>query len=117
LSYDLEFAKQQNVDLERFRTVRALSGTSEEFRHVFQLLALLLHCNHPKLPGYIKEAPAGICGFELSSYQQQYLTDNFPHIDFSQNIGFSDRSFNAINGVYVKLHRQIWIFGCVIGKI
>ena len=101
MSYDLEFARQQNVDLERFRTVRALSGTSEEFRHVFQLLALLLHCNHPKLPGYIKEAPAGICGFELSAYQQQYLTDNFPHIDFSQNIGFSDRSFNAINGVYV----------------
>lgn len=101
MSYDLEFAKRQVADLDRFRTVRALSGMSEEFRHVFQLLALLLHCNHPNLPGYVKDAPAGICDFELSDYQQQYLADNFPHIDFSQNVDFSDRTLQAINGVYV----------------
>ena len=101
MKYDLEFAKKQVADLDRFRTARALSGMSQDFQRVFQLISLLLHCNHPNLPGYISEAPAGICHFELSDYQRQYLDQSVPHLDFSQIESFSDRTFNAIYGVYV----------------
>ena len=101
MKYDLEFAKKQVADLDRFRTARALSGMSQDFQRVFQLISLLLHCNHPNLPGYISEAPAGICHLELSDYQRQYLDQSVPHLDFSQIESFSDRTFNAVYGVYV----------------
>lgn len=101
MKYDLEFAKKQVADLDRFRTVRALSGMSQDFQHVFQLISLLLHCNHPNLPGYVSDAPAGICYFELSDYQRRYLEQSAALPDFSQIEHFSDRTFDAIYGVYV----------------
>lgn len=101
MKYDLEFAKRQVADLDRFRTIRALSGSGEEFHHVFQLVSLLLHYNHPNLPGYVEASPAGVYDFKLSDYQQKYLSGIFPNTDFSQIDRFSDRTFDAINGVYV----------------
>ncbi|MDO4429988.1 MAG: class I adenylate cyclase [Lonepinella koalarum] len=98
--YDLEFAKGQIAELDRIRFRRALSGSSEEFQHIFQLISLLLHCNHPQLPGYVENAPEGVCQFELSDYQHNYLKINFPSTDFIQNVQNLDRTFCAINGVY-----------------
>ncbi|MGQ0286867.1 class I adenylate cyclase [Pasteurellaceae bacterium 22721_9_1] len=101
MKYDLEFAKKQVLDLEKFRIIRALSGTSTEFQYVFKLIPLLLHINHPDLPGYIEDSPTGICGFNLSDYQQQYLEQFFSHLSFHEINAFSHRTFDAIYGVYV----------------
>lgn len=79
---------------------RALSGASEEFQHVFQLISLLLHCNHSSLPGYVENAPEGVYQFALSDYQSDYLLNLFSSSDFIQNALISDRSFYAIHGIY-----------------
>ncbi|EGP03966.1 adenylate cyclase [Pasteurella multocida subsp. gallicida str. Anand1_poultry] len=55
--------------LDKLRIERALSGSSGEFQHVFQLLTLLLHINHPNLPGYVADAPVGIADFVISPYK------------------------------------------------
>ncbi|MCK3658275.1 adenylate cyclase [Pasteurellaceae bacterium Pebbles2] len=106
MKYDLEFAKKQVADLEHFRIVRALSGSSEEFQHVFQLVTLLLHLNYPNLPGFVADAPVGICHFKISDYQQNYLTKTLPELSFSQIEAYSYRTFDAmcgeaIYGIYV----------------
>ncbi|EJS86329.1 adenylate cyclase, partial [Pasteurella multocida subsp. multocida str. Anand1_cattle] len=68
LNYDL-FSAQKKVEyLDKLRIERALSGSSGEFQHVFQLLTLLLHINHPNLPGYVADAPVGIADFVISPY-------------------------------------------------
>ncbi len=101
LKYDIEFAKKQVADLEHFRVVRALSGASSEFQHIFKLVTLLLQVNHPSLPGFVVGSPAGISQFQLSDYQQEYLTRVMPELSYSQINGFSHRTFDAIYGVYV----------------
>lgn len=98
MQYDIEFAKKQVADLDKFRIIRALSGATEDFKQVFQLLSLFLHCNHPELPGYVPNAPAGISQFELSSFQQDYLATYFPHTSLQQLAQNSDEN---IYGVYV----------------
>ncbi len=101
LKYDIEFAKKQVADLEHFRIVRALSGASKEFQHIFKLVTLLLQVNHPSLPGFVVDAPVGICNFKLSDYQQEYLSRVIPEFSYSQINSFSHRTFDAIYGVYV----------------
>ena len=101
MKYDIEFARKQVADLERYRTVRALSGATEEFQHVFQLISLLLHSNHPNLPGFVEDAPFGIIDFKLTDYQRDYLHKNHPNQPIYQIIPNIDRTFLAINGVYV----------------
>lgn len=101
MKYDLKFAKKQVTDLEQFRLFRALSGTSDEFRYVFQLITLLLHANHPNLPGFVTNAPTGIADFELTDYQRRYLheiSEQSSDIQFSR---IFDRTSYAIDGVYV----------------
>lgn len=101
LNYDFEFAKAQVAALDKLRTERALAGMSGEFQQVFQLLAALLHYNHPRLPGYVPDAPAGICYFQLSDIQQAYLKRDYPDLDFLHINAVSQHTFDAINGVYV----------------
>ena len=101
MKYDIEFARKQVADLERYRTVRALSGATEEFQHVFQLISLLLHSNHPSLPGFVSDAPFGIFDFKLTDYQRNYLHQTFPNTPIYQIVPNLDRTFLAINGVYV----------------
>lgn len=101
MQYDIDFAKKQVADLDKFRTIRALSGTTEEFKQVFQLLTLFIHFNNPNFPGYVKNAPAGIWQFEPTEYQNHYLNQYFPSKTFLQLDGFELRSFDAIYGVYV----------------
>ncbi|MGF7432957.1 class I adenylate cyclase [Pasteurella bettyae] len=75
MKYDLEFAKKQVLSLHELRIERALAGSTTDFQHVFQLISLLLHLNHPDLPGYVVDAPAGVANFEISDYQKNFLTD------------------------------------------
>ncbi|MBJ9977553.1 class I adenylate cyclase [Pseudomonas sp. S75] len=47
------------------RLARALEGLSGRQQGVLKLLPLLLHVNHPLLPGYVSgTTPAGVAGFE-----------------------------------------------------
>ncbi len=49
------------------RLARAMQALSTRQQLVLKLLPLLLHVNHPLLPGYVSgSAPAGLCGFEPS---------------------------------------------------
>lgn len=45
-------------------------------QRVFHVLPLLLHYNHPSIPGYLdQEVPYGICDFALNEHQQQFIDD------------------------------------------
>ncbi|MDU8923466.1 class I adenylate cyclase [Pasteurellaceae bacterium LIM206] len=103
MKYDLEFTKKQVETLRQIRIRKALDGSSAEFRHVFQLLTLLLHLNHPTLPGYVEHAPAGISAFKLSVYQQDFLAKQFPNINFRQleDFSFKQTEERQIYGIYV----------------
>lgn len=81
MNYDINSAKKQVEYLDKVRFERAISGTSQKFKQVFQTISLLLHLNHEKLPGYIENAPAGIADFKLSDYQQDFLIRQF---DFTE---------------------------------
>lgn len=103
LNYDLFSAKKKVEYLDNLRIERALSGSSKEFSHVFQLITLLLHVNHPNVPGYVADAPAGIADFVLSPYQKHYLTQTVPSLNLNTPLTplFSYRTRNPILGVYV----------------
>lgn len=100
MKYDLALARKYVSTLEKERTTLALLGASNEFRHIFQLLPLLLHINHPRLPGYLADSPAGIAHFQLSAYQQHYLSQQLSPQEQEHLLKQSCDS-PAINGVYV----------------
>ncbi|WP_312933549.1 class I adenylate cyclase [Pseudomonas sp.] len=53
------------LQLSRGRLTRAREALSSRQQQVLTLLPLLLHVNHPLMPGYISSVtPAGICGYE-----------------------------------------------------
>lgn len=99
LNYAISQAKKQVEYLDNLRIKRALSTSSSEFQHVFQLITLFLQVNHPDLPGYVENAPEGIVDFQLSDYQQQYLAQNVPH--FIPILEHNSSTFIPILGVYV----------------
>lgn len=84
MKYDLQQAKKQVEFVDQLRLERALSSTSVEFQRVLQLLTLLLHINHPLMGGYLPNAPHGIARFQLSKYQQEFLTTHLPQGDLEQ---------------------------------
>ncbi|MBN6079754.1 class I adenylate cyclase [Aggregatibacter actinomycetemcomitans] len=102
MKLDLNKARKRVDYLDRLRIRRALSDTPESFQQVFRLIPLLLHFNHPDLPGYIADAPCGIVHFFANKFQQNYLKHNFSP-DSIKNILKSHRTFRerAILGVYV----------------
>ena len=72
------------------------------FRHIVSLVPLLLHLNHPALPGYVEDAPAGIADFTLSNYQQNFLSKEHPElVEAVQSAVNSDAVFAQILGIYV----------------
>ncbi|EGY32473.1 adenylate cyclase, class I [Aggregatibacter actinomycetemcomitans serotype e str. SC1083] len=102
MKLDLNKARKRVDYLDRLRIQRALSDTPESFQQVFRLIPLLLHFNHPDLPGYIADAPCGIVHFVANKFQQNYLKHNFSP-DSIKNILKSHRTFRerVILGVYV----------------
>ncbi len=65
MKYDLTQARKCIETLDKRRFDRALLGSGDAFRHIVSLVPLLLHLNHPALPGYVEDAPAGIADFTL----------------------------------------------------
>lgn len=56
------------------RKKRAVAAMSSVGRYIYEIIPILLHYNHPLLPGYIPgNTPHGIIGFQLSDYQQEYI--------------------------------------------
>ncbi|AHG75077.1 Adenylate cyclase [Mannheimia varigena USDA-ARS-USMARC-1296] len=72
-SQKLDFTKKRLDQLNTYRIERAMRANNQCFTHVFSLLPLLIHLNHPTLPAYVENAPQGIWRFELSDYQKQSL--------------------------------------------
>lgn len=105
MNYDLNRARERVKYLDKLRFERALSGSSTQFNHVFELITLLLHVNHSDLPGYIENAVVGIADFQLSDYQQHYLIKRLDDTQFCtlklEIEAFSDRTCCPILGVYV----------------
>ncbi|WP_257797524.1 class I adenylate cyclase [Aggregatibacter actinomycetemcomitans] len=102
MKLDLNKARKRVDYLDKLRIRRALSDTPESFQQVFRLIPLLLHFNHPDLPGYIADAPCGIVHFVANKFQQNYLKHNYAPGSV-KNILKSRRTFHerAILGVYV----------------
>lgn len=75
-SVQLEQAKKRVDFVENLRKSRAISANNANFNHVFNLLPLLLHFNHPDLAGFTPHAPQGIEQFSLNAYQQTYLENH-----------------------------------------
>ena len=66
--------KQLRLALARFRAIstarlgRVRAMLTDRQRQFIDLLPLLLHANHPALPGYVsQQAPCGISGFTPSA--------------------------------------------------
>ncbi|OOF36828.1 class I adenylate cyclase [Rodentibacter heidelbergensis] len=78
MKYDLNRARKYVENLDKRRLERALSTSGDGLQRVLFLLPLLLQLNHPRLPGYVVQAPCGIAGFCLSDYQQQFLLTEYP---------------------------------------
>ena len=102
LKFDVNEAKKRVDFLDKLRLDRALSDTTESFQLVFKLIPLLLHFNHPDLPGYVANAPTGIAHFSLTGFQQDYLARTLSE-EQRKNIQKNHRTFEqeAILGVYV----------------
>lgn len=94
---NLEKAKNLVNQLDEIRIKRSLLSSSDEFAHVFNLIAPLLHYNHPNLPCFTPEAPCGISNFSFKAYQQKYINSKLPN-----NI-INDKNYPcecSIDGVY-----------------
>ncbi|WP_109078542.1 class I adenylate cyclase [Aggregatibacter kilianii] len=102
MKFDLNKARKRVDYLDKLRIKRTLADTPESFQQVFRLIPLLLHFNHPDLPGYVADAPGGITHFIANKFQQNYLKHNYSP-DSIKNILKSHRTFRerAIHGVYV----------------
>lgn len=103
MNYDLQQAKQYVATLDKERIALALLSASTEFKHIFQLLPLLLHFNRPDLPGYIADCPTGIAHFHLSDYQRDFLATACQGLA-TQALNATSKAEEAspcINGVYV----------------
>ena len=102
MKYDLTQARKCIETLDKRRFDRALLGSGDAFRHIVSLVPLLLHLNHPALPGYVEDAPAGIADFILSNYQQHFLSKEHPElVEDVQSAVNSDVVFTPILGIYV----------------
>ena len=98
MKYDFTQARKCIETLDKRRFDRALLGSGDAFRHIVSLVPLLLHLNHPALPGYVEDAPAGIADFILSNYQQHFLSKEHPElIEDVQSAVNSDVVFTPID--------------------
>ena len=75
----------------QIRIERALDAMSQQGRQVFELLPVLLHFNHPLLPGYVSgEVPHGVATLTLSPSQQQFIDDPTRNEEFTHYMSQRD---------------------------
>ncbi|WP_339513835.1 class I adenylate cyclase [Pseudomonas sp. RL_15y_Pfl2_60] len=75
--------RKRFIRVNQGRLLRANQALSTRQQFVLKLLPLLLHVNHPMLPGYVSgSTPSGLCGFEPDDEvlaQAQRLTRAFTY--------------------------------------
>ncbi|UXI01229.1 class I adenylate cyclase [Photobacterium sp. TY1-4] len=72
----IETLKRRLDQLNQLRLERARAAMTAPSERVFNLLTVLLHYNHPAVPGYVEQAvPAGIADFTVTDAQQQFIDD------------------------------------------
>lgn len=75
----------------RLRIQSAQVLMNQDEKNVFQTFPLLLHFNHPTLPGYINaDVPAGIQQYKTTAAHQQLLSD-FLNVDLPEQANSSSR--------------------------
>lgn len=63
-------------DFNRVRLERARSAMHSQAVNIFNVLPVLLHFNHPAVPGYLERSVVhGISDFSLSDIQQDFVND------------------------------------------
>lgn len=80
---DLKLLRERFLSVNHDRLQRANLVLSSRQQTVLRLLPLLLHVNHPLLPGYVSNAtPAGLSGYKPSTYliqEAQSLARSFTY--------------------------------------
>lgn len=72
----IETLKSRLDQHNQLRLERARAAMNVQSEQVFNLLTVLLHYNHPAVPGYLDQAvPVGIAAFDVSEQQQQLIDD------------------------------------------
>ncbi|WP_339488912.1 class I adenylate cyclase [Pseudomonas sp. EL_65y_Pfl2_R95] len=75
--------RKRFIRVNQGRLLRANQALSSRQQFVLKLLPLLLHVNHPLLPGFVSSmTPAGLCGFEPADdvlAEAQRLTRSFTY--------------------------------------
>ncbi|MGF1683050.1 class I adenylate cyclase [Photobacterium minamisatsumaniensis] len=72
----IETLKSRQDQLNELRRERARAAMNTQSEQVFNLLSVLLHHNHPSVPGYLDQAvPVGIAAFDVTEQQQQFIDD------------------------------------------
>lgn len=70
----IETLKQRLDAINQLRLDRALAAMGPAFQQVYSLLPILLHYNHPLMPGYLEgNVPCGICLYTPDETQRHYL--------------------------------------------
>lgn len=85
-SAQLAFAIERVEALNQYRIKRAFAANQPYYRHVFQLIPILIHLNEPELPGYVENAPAGIAHFSPNHYQQRFITALLPQAKLAKHL-------------------------------
>ncbi|WP_036819486.1 class I adenylate cyclase, partial [Photobacterium sanctipauli] len=72
----IETLKSRQTQLNELRLERARAAMNAQSEQVFNLLSVLLHYNHPSVPGYLDQSvPVGIAAFAVTEQQQQFIDD------------------------------------------
>ncbi|MGO1793215.1 MAG: class I adenylate cyclase [Oceanisphaera sp.] len=80
------------------KQAHALEVMSRYGQQVFQLLPVLLHYNHPLLPGYVPgDVPVGVCHFFPNERQQEFINELCQAADSHQDLA---PHHNEIFGLY-----------------
>ena len=90
LIHRLDLLNQQRID-------RALALMDVQGQRVFQLLPVLLHYNHPSIPGYYdRQVPYGVDCLKPTEIQQQFIDDT--ELTIGESLASPEQA--AILGLY-----------------
>ncbi len=79
----IETLKKRLDTINQVRLDRAMAAMGPAFKKVYSLLPILLHYQHPMMPGYLDgKVPHGICSFTPDSKQIEYINAVQPPVPF-----------------------------------
>ncbi|ELX4125359.1 class I adenylate cyclase [Vibrio vulnificus] len=108
----------QRLDtLNRQRIERALALMDLQSQQVFHLIPVLLHFNHPAIPGYFDaDVPFGVHGLKLNDIQQQFVDDteltlgqSLPRALHAQILGLYTMGSTSSIGQSTSSDLDIWV--------